>query len=248
MRQGERNWGASARYLGAIGCETGQMSHVMQAAGLHNLPPARDFLLSPGFAGVTALLAAIVLVCAVLYGSRRTGKRRSAELEQRDRHHEQRRADELHAAAVSRCWDRWWQVVETAGIEPSASEGATLGLGPAVALEVLRCLLRDAEDLGDETLAKAIALYQEQLLLVLAQQGGPLSALAKESAAPMINGGPTSLPPRGPLAPADDDSVLSEGAEPSRRSEVEAAAPDLVGASTSSAVPAQATTGRRRRR
>ena len=88
----------------------------------------------------------------------------------------------------------------------------------------------------------------EQLLLVLAQQGGPLSALAKESAAPMINGGPTSLPPRGPLAPADDDSVLSEGAEPIRRSEVEAAAPDLVGASTSSAVPAQATTGRRRRR
>lgn len=55
MRQGERNWGASARYLGATGCETGQMSHVMQAAGLHNLPPARDFLVSPGFAGVAGL-------------------------------------------------------------------------------------------------------------------------------------------------------------------------------------------------
>ena len=58
------------------------------------------------------------------------------------------------------------------------SEGATLGLGPAVTLELLGGLLRDAERLGDETLAKAVAVYQEQLLLVLAQQAGPVSGIA----------------------------------------------------------------------
>lgn len=224
------------------------MSHVVHPVALPELPPARDFLMSAGFEGVATLLAAVIVLSAVMLGSRRAGERGLAEREQRDRHHEERRADEQHAAAVARCWDRWWQVVEAAGIEPSASEGATLGLGPEVALEVLRGLLRDAEDLGDETLGKAIAVYQEQLLLVLAQQGGPLSALAKESAAPIVNGGLTSLPPRGPLASADADSALSEGVEPSRRFEVTAAAPEPVGASASSPVPAQSTTGRRRRR
>jgi hypothetical protein len=68
--------------------------------------------------------------------------------------------------------------VETAGIEPAASEGATLGLGPELAMATLRGLLRDAEQLGDETLADAVTVYQSQFALVLAQQGGPLSELA----------------------------------------------------------------------
>lgn len=75
-------------------------------------------------------------------------------------------------------------MVDTAGIEPAVSEGATLGLGPAVTLELLNGLLRDAERLGDETLAKAVAVYQEQLLFVLAQQAGPVSDIAGATARP----------------------------------------------------------------
>lgn len=245
-RKRKQNWGVSARNLGAFGCETDQMSHVMQAVGLQTLPPARDFLLSPGFAGVATLLAAVVVACAVLYGSRRAGKRSLAEREQRDRQHEERRADEQHAAAVARCWDRWWQVLETAGIEPSASEGATLGLGPEVTLNVLRGLLRDAEQLGDETLTTAIAVYQEQLLLVLAQQSGPLSALASKAVAPSVNGALKTTPS---TSASTEDGATSTGAtEQRRQSEVGLAAPEPVGATTTSAVPAEAATGRRRRR
>jgi hypothetical protein len=53
-----------------------------------------------------------------------------------------------------------------------------------VTLELLGGLLREAERLGDETLAKAVAVYQEQLLLVLAQQAGPVSDIS----APMPDG------------------------------------------------------------
>ena len=87
--------------------------------------------------------------------------------------------DQLDDAQNALAWERWQWVVDTAGIEPAANEGATLGLGPAVTLELLSGLLRDAERLGDETLAKAVAVYQEQLLLVLAQQAGPVSEIAK---------------------------------------------------------------------
>jgi hypothetical protein len=142
------------------------------------VPPLREFVVSSGFAGAAALLAAVIVVCAVLYASRRAAQRGNAELEQRERHHQEARKDEQHAAAVTRCWDRLVWVVETAGIEPAASEGATLGLGPELALELLRGLLRDAEQLGDDTLAQALTVYQNQLALVLAQQGGPLSELA----------------------------------------------------------------------
>jgi len=151
------------------------VNHVLRADVLGHLPSLRDLIVSPGFAGVAALLAAVIALCAVLYGSRRAGKRFQQQLEQRERLQEQTRDDAENALAVARCWERWRWVVETAGIEPAVSEGATLGLGPAVTLELLRGLLRDAEQLGDETLAKAVAVYQEQLLLVLAQQGGPLS-------------------------------------------------------------------------
>lgn len=153
------------------------MNHVLRADALGKLPSLRDLIVSPGFAGVAALLAAVIALGAVLYASRRAGKRFQQQLEQQEHHQVQTREDAEKAAAVARCWARWQWVVETAGIEPAVSEGATLGLGPAVALELLRGLLRDAEQLGDETLAKAVAAYQEQLSLVLAQQAGPVSEL-----------------------------------------------------------------------
>lgn len=194
--------------LGAIGWETDPMIHVVQASGWQDLPPTRDFLVSPGFAGLAAVVAAIIGLCAVMYAVRRARKRSTAEWDQRERHHEERREDEEHAVAVARCWDRWWQVLETAAIEPAASEGATLGLGPEVALELLRGLLRDAEDLGDETLARAVAVYQEQFLLVLAQQGGPLDRLARTPSMP-ANGSRNGAPSAGKHADTDAASVIT---------------------------------------
>ena len=135
----------------------------------------RDFVVSPGFAGVVALLAAVIVAGAVLYASRRARQRFEQQREQQERRQDQTRDDAANALA----WERWQWVVDTAGIEPAASEGATLGLGPAVTLELLSGLLREAERLGDETLAKAVAVYQEQLVLVLAQQAGPVSGIAK---------------------------------------------------------------------
>jgi hypothetical protein len=133
--------------------------------------PVRDFVVSPGFAGVAALLAAIVAACAVLYASRRARQRFELQRDEQDRRHDRARDDADKALA----WERWQWVVDTAGIEPAVSEGATLGLGPEVTLELLGGLLRDADRLGDDTLARAVAVYQEQLVLVLAQQAGPVS-------------------------------------------------------------------------
>jgi len=136
--------------------------------------PARDFLVSPGFAGLLALLAAVIAAAAVLYASRRARQRSEQQHDHDERRQAQARDDQQDALA----WERWQWVVDNAGIEPAASEGATLGLGPAVTVELLAGLLRDAERLGDETLAKAVAVYQEQLVLVLAQQAGPVSEIA----------------------------------------------------------------------
>jgi hypothetical protein len=135
------------------------------------LVPLREFIVSPGFAGAAAVIAAVIVLCAVLYASRRASG-------QRERQHQQAREDEQCAVAIQRCWDRLKWLVETAGIEPATSEGASLGLGPELALELLRGLLRDAEQLGDDALANAVTVYQHQFSLVLAQQGGPLSELA----------------------------------------------------------------------
>lgn len=191
------------------------MSQVVQLAS-GDLPPARDFFLSAGFAGITALLAAVIVVCAVLFVSRRAGKRFVIEREENDRRHEQRRDDELRAEAVARCWDRWWQVLNTAALEPAASEGATLGLGPEVTLVLLKGLLHDAEQLGDDTLTKAIAVYREQLVLVLAQQSGPLSKLAAPPAA-SPNGGPASSTPSGKHVSGNAGAAARESAEPAPR-------------------------------
>lgn len=188
----------------------------------------RDFVVSPGFVGVAALLAAIIAACAVLYASRRARQRSEQQREQQERRQDQARDDAADALA----WERWQWVVDTAGIEPAASEGATLGLGPAVTLELLGGLLRDAERLGDETLAKAVAVYQEQLLLVLAQQAGPVSGIA----------GATTVRPRDRKRddrPASADQKSANGAS----------TPDAetFSAETPSAPVAESSGGRRRR-
>ena len=149
------------------------------------LPTARDFLTSAGFAGAAALVAAIILVLIAIFAVRKASRRHHLRLEQEEQHHREIREDELRTAAVARCWERFVWVVETAGLEPAASENATLGLGPELALELLSGLLRDAEQLGDDTLAKSVAVYLNQLSLVLAQQSGPLSGLAAAGSAPV---------------------------------------------------------------
>ena len=150
--------------------------------------PLRDFLVSPGIVGVAAVVAALIVLCAVLYAIRRAGKRHDRELEQRDRHHREAREAEQHAKSSAQCWQTFTWLVETAGVEPAANEGATLGLGPELAMATLRGLLRDAERLEDETLADAVTAYQNQFALVLAQQGGPLSELGAGAPPPPSQG------------------------------------------------------------
>ena len=134
-----------------------------------------------------------IVLCAVLYAVRRAGKRFTEELEQRERHHQETRDAEQRALAAQQCWETLKWLVNTAGVEPAASEGATLGLGPELAMATLRGLLRDAERLGDEILAEAATVHLNQFALVLAQQGGPLSELAA-AGAPSATGGRTPQP------------------------------------------------------
>ncbi len=184
--------------------------------------PLREFIVSPGFAGAAAVVAALIVLCAVLYAVRRAGKRLKQELEQRERHHKEKRDVQQHALASQQCWDTLKWLVNTAGVEPAASEGATLGLGPELAIATLRGLLRDAERLGDETLADAVTVHLNQFALVLAQQGGPLSelaagapqAVAESTRAPQktSTGEPakaTEDTPDKQPAPAPDDSPAS---------------------------------------
>jgi hypothetical protein len=189
--------------------------------------PARDFVVSPGFAGVAALVAALIAACAVLYVSRRARQRFEQQRDRDESHREQLRHDAENALA----WERWQWVVDTAGIEPAASEGATLGLGPAVTLELLSGLLRDAERLGDETLARAVAVHQEQLLLVLAQQAGPVSDLAAA----------TTRPPDG----TRENQPASTHQKPS--TPVPTVATEKPSTGTPSATAAETSGGRRRR-
>ena len=167
------------------------------------LPPARDFLTSAGFGGAAALAAAIIAALAAVFAMRRASQRHRMELEQQERQHRERREDEQHAAAATRCWQRLVWVVETAGIEPAASEGATLGLGPELAFEILRGLLRDAEQLGDDTLAKAVSVYLSQFSLVLAQQGSLLSEPPEDASSSARGAKP-------------DEQAATEGLRPAR--------------------------------
>jgi hypothetical protein len=171
------------------------------------LPPARDFLLSAGFGGAAALLAALVVAVVAVVLARGAAKRHRAGLEQQERQHREVREEKQRAAAIARCWQRLVWVVDTAGLEP-AGESATLGLGPELALEILRGLLRDAEQLGDDTLAGAVMVHLNQFSLVLAQQAGPLADLtATPAAAPTVSGPtPRTSPKAGGSAAGDDAS------------------------------------------
>lgn len=201
------------------------MQHLPPLGVLGDLP-ARDFLVSPGFAGLAALVAAIVVAGAVLLASRRARQRSEVRYAENERRQDRARDD----AEKASLWERWQWVVDTAGIEPAVSENATLGLGPAVALELLSGLLRDAERLGDDTLARAVAVYQEQLVLVLAQQAGPVSEVA------------TPARPSGRRRIADVSTVDQEPADGEPATE-----PETAAIATPSATATQSSGGRRRR-
>lgn len=187
--------------------------------------PLREFIVSPGFAGAAAVVAALIVLCAVLYAVRRAGKRLNQELEQRDRHHQEARDGQQRALASQQRWETLKWLVKTAGIEPASSEGATLGLGPELTMATLRGLLRDAERLEDETLADAVTVYQNQLALVLAQQGGPLSELA--AGAPSATGGkhiqPQATSTEAPAKPTTDKPDEQSGTDENPTSTTELA-------------------------
>jgi hypothetical protein len=170
--------------------------------------PLREFVVSPGFVGVAAVVAALIVLGAALYAVRRAGKRLDQELEQRERHHQEVRDAEQHGVASAQCWQTFKWLVDTAGVEPAAGEGATLGLGPELAMATLRGLLRDAERLKDETLADAVTAYQGQFALILAQQGGPLSELAGGAPPPP----PAERKPQPQAAQKEPPAKAAEGA------------------------------------
>jgi hypothetical protein len=158
------------------------MSGVVVEAALWppQAPTLRDFLVSPGFAGAGIALAAIVLLFAVLYSSRRAERRLDRQLEQLDHHQQEGRADRERAAGVQRCWERLVWLVNAAAIEPMGlgldhSEEAHLGLSPELTLAILKGLHRDAEELGEDTLLEAVTVYLTQFGSVLTQQGGPVA-------------------------------------------------------------------------
>ncbi|PBJ67381.1 hypothetical protein BB737_02395, partial [Mycobacterium avium subsp. hominissuis] len=124
-------------------------SVVLAGHGLPALPPAREFVTSAGFGGAAALVAALLLAAVIAFALRRASKRDGLQREQQEHHFQQVRDAERHSGAVERCWQR---------------------LGPELALELLRGLLRDAETLGDDTLAGAVTVYLNQFSLVIAQQ------------------------------------------------------------------------------
>ncbi|MCA2249781.1 hypothetical protein JF729_18550 [Mycobacterium intracellulare] len=157
-----------------------------------NMPPMRELATPAGFAGVAVLIAALIVALSVMFAVWRASKRHRARIEQRERHHQELREDQRRAAGVQECRSLLRWVVETAGIEPATSEGASLGLGPELAVELLRGLRHDAEQLGDETLAKAAEVHLQQFALVLAQQGGSLAQYAAGSDA--LGDGKASAP------------------------------------------------------
>ncbi|ETB38474.1 hypothetical protein O974_27375 [Mycobacterium avium 11-0986] len=175
-------------------------SVVLVPQGLPELPPAREFITSAGFGGAAALVAALLLAAVILFAVARASKRDRLLREQVGE-------AERHNSAVQRCWQRLVWVVETAGIEPASSQGASLGLGPELTEALLRGLLRDAEQLGDTTLIDAVTVYLNQFSLVIAQQGGLLSGLtttasqaagSEEPVATEPESSPSAAPPSQP--------------------------------------------------
>lgn len=132
----------------------------------NTLPPLRDWVSTAGFTGACVLLAALIILTAVVVAARRADKR------QQDARDASKRA-----AAIDQCWQRLTWVITTADTEPAALDPATanMGLGPELAEELLKGIVRDANELGDETLEKAAAVALNQLGLVLTQQARRLT-------------------------------------------------------------------------
>lgn len=164
------------------------------------LPPAREFLTSAGFAGTTVLLGAIIVAVVAGFAVRAAFKRHRMLVEQRGRR-----------ARIQECRERLAWVVDKASVEPAASEGATVGVGPELAMTVLQGIHDDAESLGDATLAMAAAVQLDQLSRMLARQSGALSHFgAVNSAAVASSSGEEATSEAGPAAPA-----TTSGDEPS---------------------------------
>lgn len=145
-------------------------------------PLWRDFLLSPGFGGLMALLAATIAATAALVAARRATTSQNLDRRQRDQHHYQllsdgiqSRTEEFRGAAIGRCWDRLVWLIEhaaAAATPPQASTGP-LRLGPELMEEMLHLLEQDALRLGDVILARAVNSYLMQFALALAAQTHP---------------------------------------------------------------------------
>jgi hypothetical protein len=148
------------------------------------------------FVGAGALVAALIVGCTWIYVARQAAN-------QRERHHQEIRADELRTTAIARCWEQLKWVVNSVSLEPAATDtyAANMGFGPELAEQVLQGLLADAEELGDRTLTKAVSAYQNQLGLVLAQQGGSF-AQPRPATKPAGDQRPATAPPQasGPVA------------------------------------------------
>lgn len=181
------------------------VSMILLPQRLPELPPAREFVTSAGFGGAAALVAALLVVGVALIALTRASKHHRQRVDQQEHHFEQLRNQQEHTAAVQRCWRRFVWVVETAGIEP-ASYAATVGLGPDLALELLRGLLRDSEELGEGTLRDAVQVHLNQFSLLLAQQS---NAVPKLVTAPEAETDPASASPsaRDEQAPASQASA-----------------------------------------
>ncbi|OKH72798.1 hypothetical protein EB73_08405 [Mycobacterium sp. SWH-M3] len=144
------------------------------------LPPLRDWVSTAGFTGACLVLAALIFLAAALVSARRSDKRHTREMDQRDQHHQDTRDADQRAAAIEQCWQRLTWVITTADTEPAALDPATanMGLGPELAEELLNGIVRDAKELGDETLERAAAVALNQLGLVLTQQARRLTEVA----------------------------------------------------------------------
>jgi hypothetical protein len=190
------------------------MSDVVQAAmGPPQTPFLRDFMVSPGFAGAAIVLSVIVLFLAVLYTSRRAERRLDRQLELQDIHQQEKRADGERESAIERCWDRLVWLINTAATEPSGisnREKVTLGLGPELTLAILKGLLSEAKELGDDTLTSAVTVYLSQYGSVLGQLGGtlpakPVSNGHQEPAAEAIPPGPKPAEKSDAAAPVNPE-------------------------------------------
>lgn len=174
------------------------------------LPPARDFLVSSGFGGAAALLAALVVVLVAVFALRQASKRGRLQLEQQDRHQRELRAEARHAAAVKECRERLAWVVDKGNIEPAASQDATLGFGPELALTLLQGLVQEARQLDDATLAAAAAVQLKQFSRVLAKQGSALSTFSETASLAGDSGAehqPAPTPTSQTAAPSASDKT-----------------------------------------